>query len=82
MLDSTTAAERLRATRVSLGLSQSRLARVSGISRFKICTYELGDRSLTPDEQNRIREVLQAEAERLRQISADFDLVGPGGHHD
>jgi len=82
MLDSTTAAERLRATRMSLGLSQSRLARVSGISRFKLCTYELGDRSLSADEQNRVRRALHAEAERLRRISADFDLVGLGGQHD
>jgi predicted transcriptional regulator len=74
MLDSTTAAEQLRASRASLGLSQSRLARLSGVSRFKICTYELGDGSLNTDEQTRIREALQAEVERLRQVSTHFDL--------
>ena len=59
---------------MSLGMSQSKLARLSGVSRFKICTYELGDGSLTTDEQNRIREALQDEATRLRQISTHFDL--------
>jgi predicted transcriptional regulator len=70
MVESTTAAENLRASRTYLGISQSRLARLSGVSRFKICTYELGDDSLRPEEQNRIREALQVEAERLRAIPA------------
>ena len=55
------------------------------VSRFKICTYELGDGSLTGDEQARIREALQAEADRLRQISsqlaaraAEWPLGEPG----
>jgi len=69
----------LRAHRNILGISQSRLARLSGISRFKICTYELGERSLTADEQTRIRGALQAEAERLRQISTHFDFGWNGG---
>jgi hypothetical protein len=45
---------------------------MSGVSRFKICTNELGDVKLRPDEQIRIREALQTEAERLRNISIDF----------
>ena len=44
-----------QADELALGISQSRLARMSGVSRFKICSYELGDSSLTADEQNRIR---------------------------
>jgi predicted transcriptional regulator len=63
-----------RGLRIALGISQSRLARISGVSRFRICTCEHGDSSLTVDEQNRIREALQAEAERLRQISTHFDF--------
>jgi len=62
----------LRAHRNALRISQSRLARLSGVSRFKICTYELGDGALTDAELARIHEALQAEAERLRQISNQF----------
>jgi len=51
---------------------------LSSVSRFKICTYELGDGSLTAEEQTRIREALQAEAERLRQISTHFDSAWTG----
>lgn len=51
---------------------------MSGVSRFKISTYELGDGSLTTDEQIRIREALQAEADRLRQISNHFDFEWAG----
>jgi predicted transcriptional regulator len=64
----------LRIQRNALGISQSRLARLTGVSRFKICTYELGDGPLTLEEQNRIREALQAEAERLRTIATQIDL--------
>jgi predicted transcriptional regulator len=71
----------LRSHRNAIGISQSRLARLSGVSRFKICTYELGDSSLTADEQGRIRGALQAEADRLRRIPAeinvDFNRVEP-----
>jgi len=63
----------LRSHRNALGISQSRLARTSGVSRFKICTYELGDGSLTADEQDRIRKALQREADRLGGIPAQVD---------
>jgi predicted transcriptional regulator len=60
----------LRAQRAVLGISQSRLARLSEVSRFKICVFELGSGSLTADEQNRVREALQEEARRLRSAAA------------
>jgi predicted transcriptional regulator len=60
----------LRFHRATLGISQSKLARMSGVSRFKICVFELGSGSLTPDEQRQIDEALQAEAERLRYAAA------------
>jgi predicted transcriptional regulator len=69
MSNSATAAENLRGDRIALGVSQSKLARLSGVSRFKICLFELGDGSLTADEQFRVREALLAEAERIRRIS-------------
>ena len=74
MPSATTAAGALRANRVSLGLSQSHLARLSGVSRFKICTYELGDGAISPDEQRRIREALRAEAERMRSITVQIEF--------
>ena len=40
----------LRSHRKTIGISQSRLARLSGVSRFKICTYELGSAKLSPDD--------------------------------
>jgi transcriptional regulator with XRE-family HTH domain len=77
MLATATAVENLRACRLALRVSQSRLARLSCVSRFKICSYELGDRSLTTGEQLRISEALQAEAERLRNLSIQIDFGQP-----
>ncbi len=65
----------LRQNRQALGLSQSKLARLSQVSRFKICTFELGGCSLTTDQQSRIREALCAEAERLRNISTNIEFA-------
>jgi transcriptional regulator with XRE-family HTH domain len=69
MSNSAAAAETLRLSRVSIGVSQSKLARLSGVSRFKICAYELNGGSLNADDLNRIFEALHAEAERLRNVS-------------
>jgi len=58
----------LRGARLALGMSQSRLARLANVSRFKICTHELGDTELNPAEQDRVREALLGEAERFRNV--------------
>jgi hypothetical protein len=50
---------------------------MSGVSRFKICTFELGSGALNPDELDRIKSVLRAEAERLRSVSRQIDLRLP-----
>ena len=50
---------------------------MSGVSRFKICTYELGDGTLGPDELNRIHEALQTEAKRLRNIGFKLIFASP-----
>jgi predicted transcriptional regulator len=70
----------LRQHRQSLGLSQSKLARISSVSRFKICTFELGGCSLTKDQQSRIREALRTETERLRNLSTNFDFGSSPSH--
>lgn len=62
----------LRTHRSALGISQSRLARISRVSRFKICVFELGSGSLPPDEQRRIMDAIQTEAERLRSAAAQI----------
>ena len=67
----------LRLTRNALGISQSKLARLSGVSRFKICTYELGGGSLTPEEVERVRDALLAEASRLRNLPIAIDVGAP-----
>lgn len=63
-----------RASRVSRDSRDFPRARLSGVSRFKICTYELRDCSLNCDEQNRIREALWAEADRLRSITIQLEV--------
>jgi predicted transcriptional regulator len=63
----------LRFQRNALGISQSKLARISGVSRFKICTYELGSGSLSLAQQSCVREALQIEAQRLRKISLQIE---------
>jgi hypothetical protein len=50
---------------------------MSGVSRFKICTHELGGGSLATDEQSRIREALRGEADRLRNISSRIECGPP-----
>jgi hypothetical protein len=72
----------LRSHRNALGILQSRLARISRVSCFKICTSELGSGSLTIDEQKRIREALQAEAQRLRAISPHIEFYQHPGDRD
>jgi predicted transcriptional regulator len=64
----------LQSNRRALGISQSRLARLSGVSRFKICTYELGGGPLTAEEQGRVREAILNEANRLRSLPLSIDL--------
>lgn len=63
----------LRSHRGVLGISQSKLARLSGVSRFNICQFELGAGKLTSAEQQLIRQALQREAARLRNITLTFD---------
>jgi transcriptional regulator with XRE-family HTH domain len=64
----------LRSKRLALKLSQSELGRRAGVSRPKICIYELGGPPpLNPQEQRRIRQALHQEAERLRNVAISFE---------
>ena len=64
----------LRTHRNVLGISQSRLARLSEVSRFKICMFELGSGGLTPDEHLRIKKALETESARLRSVAVEIDF--------
>lgn len=67
----------LKHFRTVMKLSQSRLARISGISRFNIVQAELGERPLRPDEAARIRIVIFQEAQRLMlQVQEAADGIG------
>jgi hypothetical protein len=59
--------QQLIASRRVLGLSQSRLARLSGLPRFKIAFFELGDRPLDTDDQERLTTAIRREASELSQ---------------
>jgi hypothetical protein len=64
---------KIESTRV-LGISLSRLARLSGVSRFKICLFKLVNGFPTSEEQNQIRVALQTKTDRrcgLRYWTAD-----------
>ena len=61
---------KLRSRRESLGISQSKLARISGVSRFKICMFELGGGTLSPAECQRIKAALETEAARIRSATS------------
>jgi predicted transcriptional regulator len=71
--------EQLRIHRNTLRLSQTRLAKLADVSRFKICLFELGDGKLTEDEQGRIRVALEVEAQRLRALPDSFSAAPAGG---
>ena len=62
-----------------MGLSQSKLARISGVTRFKICTFELGSGSLSSEDQKRIRLALEAEATRLSSVAASVTFGSAEG---
>jgi predicted transcriptional regulator len=64
----------LRSRREALGMSQSKLARISRVSRFKICMFELGGGSLNPLERQRIKAAIEAESARLCEVTANMDI--------
>ena len=74
MITPTTAADTIRTIRIALRVSQSLLARLSGVSRYKICGCELGDAVLSREDRVRIHTAFQTEVERLRRVVIQLDL--------
>lgn len=70
----TTAAADLQVRRTSLGLSQSKLARLSTVSRFKICMFELGGGNLTVLELSHLNAAFEGEAARLRDVVSRLNV--------
>lgn len=54
--------------RKALGLSQNRLARLAGVSRYNLCQFELGSHKLSEDDQRKLVNALRVEVSRLRQL--------------
>jgi DNA-binding XRE family transcriptional regulator len=66
----------IKTARHKLRISQARLARLSGVSRFKICLHERDDQVLNQVDLARIEQALQGEARRLAEILA-YMASGP-----
>ena len=74
----------LQTHRKALRISQSRLARLSGVSRFKISLFELGDGERSLEEKTSIQSALQSEADRLPNLpvvnfAPEPEIVGARG---
>ena len=57
----------IRTRRSQLKISQSQLARLSGVSRFKLCMHELGDKTLNEKDEKRVEAAMRDEATRLHR---------------
>jgi plasmid maintenance system antidote protein VapI len=75
-MKSSTTADALRLFRISIGVSQSGLARISGVQRWKINAFELGDIKLSDDELRKLRAAFQTQLDRLHNLPANMDLAG------
>jgi transcriptional regulator with XRE-family HTH domain len=62
--------QNLRAYRESLRISQAELARIAGVSRYKLNQLEQGSGQLTAEEWGLVHAALKTELERLRQMPA------------
>ena len=66
----------IRARRSQLQISQSQLARLSGVSRFKICMHELGDKPLNKKDEKEVEKAIRNEAARIHRC---LRRIGMGG---
>ena len=72
----------IKRARIALRLSQSALARLSGVDRIHICLAELGDRPLNAQEEEKIQKALRWEAERLRDVDVTLPLTYNQGYEE
>ena len=66
----------IRTRRSQLKISQSQLARLSGVSRFKLCMHELGDKALNEKDEKEVEKAIRNEAARIHQC---LRRIGMGG---
>ena len=72
---------RLRAIRIAAGLSQARLADVSGVAQHRLSGYERGAKLLRPEEAASLAKALQdPEAARPRPKRYRIHLRSARGH--
>lgn len=63
----------LKDKRVRLKLSQLRLARRAGVSRFKLCLYELGEGTLNPREIALLESAIAEETRRVKRMLGEVE---------
>jgi hypothetical protein len=54
---------------IGLGISRSCLARLSGVSRFKLYVHEMGHKLLSADDEARVTAAIRREAAWLAALS-------------
>jgi len=67
----------VKAARQRMSISQLRLAKLSGVSRFKIGLHEAGNSQLSDQELTRIKAALRKEARRMRDLFEKVALQRP-----
>lgn len=65
----------IRLRRMALRLTQSRLAKLSGVSRWKISDFENHYRSLSREDIERIESVLKQQMDEQLRLSFDWEGV-------
>lgn len=60
--------EMIRVCRVNLGMSQGKLARLSGVSAALIGSIERGDRKLLPEVERRIRAAIPLTDDEIDEL--------------
>ncbi len=64
-----------RRVRKELGISQMKLARLSGVARSAISLAETGEGTLLPEEQKKIKAALLDELDRISKIRIPVETI-------
>jgi DNA-binding XRE family transcriptional regulator len=67
--------EQLKEVRQKFRMSQSELARLADVARYKLVFFELGDRQLDANDQARLSFAIRREAAQLQKA---IELLGIG----